>query len=121
MADLSTEQSIEILLDRVPKPVRDYVLNELSGEVQRLMEKYQLHVDQGGVLQKELLLMLLGQEEPGEFMKELRATGIGEGTVQGLMVDINEDIFKPLRKREQAEGAAPAPRPMPAPPPEKPA
>jgi len=110
MDEPTLTQSIAQLLAKVPRPVQEYVVSDLSNEVRSLMDKYQLHVDQGGVLQNELLLMLLGQEEPAEFMKELRAAGIGEGTVQSLMVDINEDVFKPLRKKEQEVGVAPAQR-----------
>ena len=116
MDDLA--QSINVLLARVPRPVREYVISDLSNEVQSLMGRYQLHVDQGGVLQRELLLMLLGQQEPAGFMKELATAGIEQGKVQSMMVDINEEIFKPLRKREQEappESAAPAPTPPPAP------
>lgn len=116
MAEPTLEDSIEILLERVPKPVRDFVLTDLSQTVQGLMGKHNLHVDQGGLLQRELLLMLLGQEEPADFMKELRAAGIEEQTVQALITDINEIVFKPLRKKEQEGGAAdPAPSQQPAP------
>ena len=113
MDELDLEQSIEILLSRVPTPVRDYVLHNLSGEVRTLMEKYQLHLDQAGVLQKELLLMLLGQEEPAEFMKELSAAGIPSETVQSLMADINDNVFKPLRQKEQEAAMTPPPAPKP--------
>ena len=120
MAELSIEESIRLFLPRVPRPVQEYVLTQLSGEVQELMQKYQLHVDQGGVLQRELLLMLLGQEEPAEMVTELRAAGIGEGTIQSLMADINEEIFKPLRQKEMAESATPPAAPTPIPTPSEP-
>lgn len=102
MAEISLEESLGLLLARVPAPVRDYVLNDHVSTVRGLMQKHQLHVDQGDVLQRELLLMLLGQQGPAEFMKALRASGIPEATVQVLIEDINETIFKPLREKEQA-------------------
>lgn len=114
MDDISLEDSIEVLLGKVPKPVHDYVLDGLSDQVRRLMDKYQLHVDQGGVLQRELLLMLLGQEEPTEFMRELSKAGISDATIQTLMIDINEEVFKPLRAAEQGK---PIERTTPPPPP----
>lgn len=128
MDDVSLEDSIEVLLGKVPKPVHDYVLSGLSDQVRRLMDKYQLHIDQGGVLQRELLLMLLGQEEPAEFMRELGKAGISDATIQTLMIDINEEVFKPLRAAEQGRPiervapapvvAAPTPEPAPAPQPQ---
>lgn len=121
MDDINLEDSIEILLGKVPKPVHDYVLNDLSDEVRRLMDKYQLHVDQGGVLQRELLLMLLGQEEPAEFMQDLGKAGISDATIQSLMIDINEEIFKPLRAKEQGRPVERVAPPQPAPPPPPPA
>lgn len=113
MDELSLEQSIGLLLSQVPKPIHDFVLNELSEKTQQLSDKHKLHVDQAGVLQRELLLMLLGKEEPANFSKSLGEAGIPEATAQALLLDINEEIFKPLRKLEQTPAvpapAAPAP------------
>lgn len=102
MDELSLEQSIGLLLSQVPKPIQDFVLNKLSAKTQKLADKHQLHVDQAGVLQRDLLLMLLGKQEPADFSRSLVEAGIPEATAQSLLLDINEEIFKPLRKLEQS-------------------
>lgn len=103
MADeeLSLDQGIALLLSQVPRPVQDFVLNELSNTTRMLMERYRLHVDQGGVLERELLLMLLGQEEPADFITSLKEAGVDHETVSRIAADVNREVFIPLRKNEQ--------------------
>lgn len=113
MDDVTLDDSLKALLQQVPRPVRDYILNDLSGKVRELMTRYNLHVDQGGVLQGELMIMMLGQQEPAEFMQELKNAGIPDAAVQSLMHDINEEIFKPIRAAERGGSAAPTPSPEP--------
>lgn len=109
--DLTLKQSIGYFLTQVPEPVRDFVLNELSGATEQLMQRYDLHVDQGGVLQSQLLLMLLGQTKPADFMTALQNAGIPASSIQSLMKDVNEEIFKKLRAREQASEPIPVQMP----------
>lgn len=105
--ELTLKQSIGYFLMQVPEPVRNFVLNELSSEVQKLMDTYSLHIDQGGTLQAELLLMLLGQSQPTQFMSALQEAGIAPTSIQGIMKDVNENIFKRLREEEKRPPAAP--------------
>ena len=104
---LTLESSIELLLTQVPGPVRIFVLNELDSTTSALMTKHQLHVDHGGVLERELLLMLLGQSTPDEFVKALTGAGIEEGVVRNIVSDVNKDIFMRLREEERKEVSAP--------------
>ena len=106
--DDNLSQNLGLLLDSVPAPVREYIEENLSRKIQEFMQRYSLHVDQGGVLRSELLIMMLGQQEPAEFMQELRNAGIPEAAVQSLMHDINEEIFKPIRAAERGSVAAAA-------------
>lgn len=126
----SLKDSMQILLMQVPMPVRDFVLNTLPMKTEELMTRYQLHVDQGGTLERELLLMLLGQETPTEFVSALQDMGLDGQTIQSLTNDINKEVFMKLRESEERVGVAPvqvaptmpqhivvpvAPPPMPAP------
>lgn len=105
--EITLEESIQLLLSQVPEPVRNFVLNELQGTTQVLMERYHLHVDQGGVLERELLLMLLGQEEPAEFVETLKAAGIPADLVANITTDVNRDVFMRLREEERKVAAQP--------------
>lgn len=101
--ELSLTDSIAILLEGVPAPIRSFVLNELPRTSQELMNRHKLHIDQGGVLERELLLLLLGQENPEEFSTALREAGIPNEVVQGIAKDVNEQIFMRLREEERAQ------------------
>jgi hypothetical protein len=111
--ELSLADSIAILLEGVPAPIRAFVLNDLQSTSQELMVRHQLHVDQGGVLEKELLLLLLGQENPEEFSGALRETGIPNEVVQGIVRDVNQQVFMRLREEERAQANVPVSTPRP--------
>lgn len=108
MDDLTLEQSIAQLLTKVPAPVQQFVLNELGTTTNLMMAAHNLHIDQAGVLERELLLMLLGQEDPAQFATALKEAGVDEATTQAILKDVNERVFKRLRTQERAEGVAPA-------------
>lgn len=100
------EESLQLLIRQVPVQVRDFILNELQGKTDELMRRYQLHIDQGGVLERELLLMLLGQEQPVDFMAALQGAGIAAETVSSLTTDINQEVFVKLRQAEVSAATA---------------
>lgn len=111
LAPETLEESLALLLTQVPAPVQSFVLNELGETSRLLMAAHNLHTDQAGVLERELLLMLLGQEEPAQFAAELKASGVPEATTQAILKDVNERVFKRLRSQERTEGVAPAAAP----------
>lgn len=103
MADFTLEQSIALLLSQVPEQIQRFVLYELSDTALDLMATHRLHVDQAEVLEKQLMLMLLGQVGPADFSKSLQDSGVSEETVRNIVTDINEQIFKKLRDKERNE------------------
>tara|TARA_R110000824_G_scaffold401771_1_gene615820 strand:+ start:477666 stop:478397 length:732 start_codon:yes stop_codon:yes gene_type:complete len=119
------EDAIGTLVDGLPGPVRNFVTSpERSRIALSLSEKYNLHVDQAGEFERAYMFMLLGIASPEEFVDTLTKAGIPADTVRGLAKDVNEQVFVPLRKAEQAPPApkqeAPAVLPgtsLPVPPP----
>ena len=103
------------LLEDVPPAIRSFILNELPSQAERLTNTYRLHADQGGLLERELLLMLAGEEQPSDFSKELTDAGIPADIVRNIITDVNENIFKKLQaaELEAAPQEAPA-EPKPA-------
>jgi pyruvate/2-oxoglutarate dehydrogenase complex dihydrolipoamide acyltransferase (E2) component len=106
------EESLQYLLRYVPSPVRDFILTNLGPKTQELMNRYQLHVDQGTVLERELLLMLLGQEQPADFVLALQNSNIPPSTVQLITTDINTEVFMKLREIEEKGNYDKAPAPQ---------
>ncbi len=104
--DLSLNSALATLLQDLPKPVQDFVTGpERSRIALSLSEKYSLHVDQAGEFERSYIHMLLGISSPEEFVDTLTKAGLPPETVRGLAKDVNEQVFVPLRKAEQAPPA----------------
>lgn len=112
------EESIKEVMQTLPPPIRQYLAQgKYTFVAKNLMAKYGLRIDQGGVLERELMLLLMGIEKPDEFAESLKnEAAIPEDTVRVIMTDINQEIFIPLQKEMRSAGsAAPETRPVQAP------
>jgi hypothetical protein len=106
-SELTLEESIKQVMQTLPPIIRDYLSQGKYTAVARdMMAKYALRIDQGGVLEREIMLLLMGIENPDEFSKALvEEARLDQKTVNGIVQDINEQIFMPLR--EQMRNAPP--------------
>jgi len=103
----SLEQSVAQIMKTLPPFIRTYLSEgKYTAVAQGLMAKYNLRIDQGGVLERELMLLLMGIENPAEFTKSLidEAKIVDKMTVDSIVRDINDQIFVPLRKQEEEMG-----------------
>lgn len=100
------EESVAQVLKTLPPVVREYVGNQRYTPVaQALVAKYSLHIDQGGVLERGIMLLLMGVDTPDEFTQALKDDArLDDATIESIAQDINEQIFIPLRKAEQDGG-----------------
>ena len=100
--ELALEDKISLLVDALPRPIQNFLRGPQRNQVAlALTQKYGLHADHAGVFERAYLYMLLGIFTPEEFTNELLTAGISKEAVQGLTVDINEQVFKKLRAEEQ--------------------
>jgi hypothetical protein len=116
MNALTLEQSINQIVPTLPAPIRRFFAQRKLGETaHRLMERYALHIDQGAVLERELMFLLLGIKSPDEFASELYAQlPVSRQIVLDIISDINKEVFVPLREEMQktsAEVKPPQPKP----------
>ncbi|MFA6519282.1 MAG: hypothetical protein WCT41_00425 [Candidatus Paceibacterota bacterium] len=123
------EQSIKQVMQILPPPVRSYLAQgKYTAVAQSLTAKYGLRVDQGGVLEREIMLLLMGIENPEEFNQALvTEANLNQQTVSSIVQDVNAQVFSPLReemrkgvealgkKPPQIPPAAPARQPVVAP------
>lgn len=108
--NISVDEAVGALLENLPGVIRDFVQGPERDKVAlELMQKYGLHVDQGGVFQLAYLQMLLGAISPDEFSKTLTDAGISKEITTSLMGDLNEMVFKPLREKEREASEKPKP------------
>ncbi len=101
------EESIKEVMQTLPPPIRNYLSQgKYSIVAKNLMRKYGLHIDQGGVLEREIMLLLMGIENPDEFAASLKSEAtLPEDVVRSIMTDINQEIFIPLQKEMRNAGS----------------
>lgn len=115
----SFEESVAQVMQTLPPPIRHYLgQGKYSVVANQLMTKYGLHIDQGGILEREIMLLLMGIENPDEFTQALADEAkLDVQTINNITKDVNDQIFVPLReemrkgtnaevKPPQAQGAA---------------
>lgn len=96
------------VLRALPSVIRAYLSEEkYTPVVKELMATHGLRLDQGGVLEREVMLLLMGVESPEEFVQALiDEAKIQEDVVGEIVEDINTKIFVPLREEERKESVA---------------
>lgn len=112
--NLSFDESVKQVMKSLPPVIRNYITGEKYTTVARgLMAKYKLRVDQGGVLEREILLLLMGVENPDEFMQALAEDAqLNKVVIVGIVQDVNDQIFVPLRKEEEGGAIEPQIQPV---------
>jgi len=95
------EDSIRHVASKLPAPVREYIGGTALPDVARsITAKYNLHIDQGAVFQRELMLVLMGIEEPGELAKTLQdELGLTTEVIGQILDDLNKEVFQPLQAK----------------------
>ncbi len=114
-SSLTLEESIKEVMRTLPPIIRNYLSQGKYTEVAKsLITKYNLRIDQGGILEREMMLLLMGIENPTEFTQALAEEAkLDKKTIENIAQDINTQIFVPLREQMRSGGmnAAPPARP----------
>ena len=98
--DEDTTKMIKERFDALPKMVQDAIL---SSDYENLLieigKKYQLNVDQMGMLEQETTLTMMGLTATKDFETELtRELNVDPAKGRQIVVDINEKIFFNIRE-----------------------
>jgi hypothetical protein len=90
----------------VPTPIQDMLDDGdlIEKVVSDIQVNYRLHTDIVGTLEEQVRYLLVGLVNPAEFFGNLMLAGTDEQTAKGIMAEINERIFIPLK--QQVSGAA---------------
>ncbi|HQU07745.1 MAG: hypothetical protein B7X04_02665 [Parcubacteria group bacterium 21-54-25] len=114
-SQIPLDDSVRAVMGELPQPLQQFLASgKVEAVTKLLVEKYRLHLDQGTMLERALILMLLGVESPEEFSTGLeKDLGLSEGTVRALVADVNEQVFVPIRKQLEKEGAGTPDAPQP--------
>lgn len=101
--EMTLEESMKQIMKTLPPVIREYLSQGKYTPVARnLMTKYDLRIDQGGILEREIMLLLLGVESPADFTKSLSDdAGLTREIINNIIQEVNDQIFVPLRKAEE--------------------
>jgi len=96
------DESVAQVMRNLPPVVRNYLSQgKYTVVAKALISKYALRIDQGGVLEKEMMLLLMGIENPDEFTQALiEEAHLSQNIVSSIVQDVNIQIFVPLRDEE---------------------
>ena len=120
-------EQINERLQKIPQEMRDLIgSDKLSKGLQAIAQKYQLHVDQTGLLGDEINYLLLGLIDQGRFLHDLKEElKLSEEQSKKIAEDVGEQIYAPIRKELQeiykpAQAEMQSEKPLVTPLPEKP-
>src|SRR3989338_3645586 len=117
--ELTLDESLNQVMQTLPPIIRNYLTKGTYTEVaKKMMAKYGLHVDQGGILEREIMLLLMGIENPDEFTQALvEEAKLDQQTINNIVKDVNGQIFVPLREemRKGPQTVPQIPKPVAAP------
>lgn len=104
--NLTLEDSLAQVMQTLPPVIQDFLRKEKYTEItKRLMSKYSLRIDQAGVLERELMLVLMGVDTPDEFIEALNGEArIEKIKINAIVRELNEQVFTPLREAEKKPG-----------------
>ena len=119
----SFDDSVAQVMQTLPPVIRDYILQgKYTLVAKTLMTKYSLRIDQAGVLEQEILLLLMGVENPDEFTQALLTEAkLDQAAIDGIVRDVNTQIFAPLRAEEMKSAPTALKSETLSPPPQSPA
>ncbi len=94
---------IEEKFAELPEAIQNAITDaSVEKKLRSMAEKYKLHLDKWVVLENEIMLTLLGLEEPRDMAKNIaKEVNIEKGEAQKLVNDIAVEIFKPIREQMQ--------------------
>ncbi len=99
------DQDLSTVVSQLPMPIRSFFISGKVEVIARgLMQKYKLHIDQGAIMEREIILLLLGLKNPTEFIKTLTEDAqLDQQTVDGIAQGVNDQIFVPLQEEMKSE------------------
>lgn len=97
--EFTLDGNVAQVMQTLPPSIRNYLAQgKYTAVAKGLMTKYRLHIDQANVVEREIMLLLMGIDNPDEFVKSLiEDAKLDQQTVNGIVQDVNAQIFVPLR------------------------
>jgi hypothetical protein len=99
----TTKEIFDEQMGKIPEDVRSAILSvDYVEKLQAIYKRQRLLIDQADKLEMETYLVMLGLEPVSNYVANLKKNlGIPLTKAQEIAVDINENIFKPIRESLQ--------------------
>ncbi len=96
-----TGEQLDQAFEKMPKNLKKAFYSfDTDTIVAELGQKHTVHIDALGALQAQVIYTIIGLAKPEDFGKDvLEATSLSKETINAVVGDINEQIFKPIRAR----------------------
>ncbi len=97
------ESSKELLrkqYEKLPDGLKKALMDaNLPAQIQNIIKKHDLRIDQGGVIEDQTMLVLLGLEHPDNFVSGLvRSLAFPLEKVAAIAQDVSDQIFQPVKE-----------------------
>ncbi|HUO56317.1 MAG TPA: hypothetical protein VMU27_02700 [Candidatus Paceibacterota bacterium] len=105
LTNQETDAILKERFDQLPKVVQDSINSaDVQEHLRELATSHKLHVDQWQILENDVMLTLLGFQEPNDLTEHLRKDlDVDSETATILASDISRVVFDPIRKELERE------------------
>lgn len=96
-------EQLKEAFQKVPEEIQKIFSEDFYGNtLAEITRKYQLHIDQSGILSNEISAVILGLISRQSFASDLRKNlGISEDTANLIIYDLNHQIFSKVKEQIQ--------------------
>ena len=112
-----TPEEIKEKFDALPADIKAVIYSaDMLGQIQKIVEKYKLHIDKLDILEAETADVMTGFSKPEDFVSNLSsALSVDRAQAENIAKDINEGLF--IKIRESLKQLYPPTATITAPPP----
>ncbi|MEK7601110.1 MAG: hypothetical protein AAB480_01070 [Patescibacteria group bacterium] len=98
--DKEYDDLIKEQFKKLPRVVQEAIVSaDVEKHLRELAETHKLHLDQWTALENEVQMTLLGIDDSGELMQNIRdKVHVPEETAKALVQSISEVVFEPIRQ-----------------------
>ncbi len=112
--DIESQKLMQEQFSKLPTELQAALKSpQLHEKIRIIGSKHQLHIDQMGKLEDEVVMFMMGFTEPEEFMSQLvNDLSVSTTTAGDIAVDIGKEIMVPIRgsmKKADGQGAPSGP------------
>ncbi len=95
-----TKEILRNQFNKLPKDIQDAILSvDLRSKMELITRKNNLHIDQAGDLENEVVFVMLGLEHPGNLVSNIaKDIEVSEEKAEAIAGDLNREIFLKIRE-----------------------